>query len=143
MNNYIKIGIAGAIGYGAYKLYKIYQLSENITYTPVGFKYNAGTIEVKMRLNNPINQSLKMRGIDGKLYTAKSVIGTFRSGPFEINEGTSYFTLSFKANVLSLGTELITALIFKTIPTISMDLIKKTQFMSTKETIELNPQKLD
>jgi len=143
VNNYIKIGIASALGYGAYKLYKIYQLSENITYTPVGFKYNAGTIEVKMRLDNPINQSLKMRGIDGKIYTSRGVIGTFNSGPFEINEGISYFTLAFKTNVVSLSTELITALIFKTLPEMTMDLIKKTPFLSTKETIVLNPQKLD
>lgn len=143
MNNYIKIGIAGALGYGAYKLYKIYRLSEEITYTPVGFKYNAGTIEVKMRLDNPVSQSLKMRGIDGKLYTANNVIGTFTSGPFQITEGVSYFTLAFKTNVISLSAELITALIFKTIPTMTMDIVKKTPFISTKETIVLNPQKLD
>jgi hypothetical protein len=143
VNNYIKIGIAGALGYGAYKLYKIYRLSEEITYTPVGFKYNAGTIEVKMRLDNPVSQSLKMRGIDGKLYTANNVIGTFTSGPFQITEGVSYFTLAFKTNVISLSAELITALIFKTIPTMTMDIVKKTPFISTKETIVLNPQKLD
>jgi hypothetical protein len=143
VNNYIKIGIAGALGYGAYKLYKLYRLSEEITYTPVGFKYNAGTVEVKMKLDNPIEQSLQMRGIDGKLYTANNIIGTFSSGPFEIKEGTSFFTLAFKANVVNLSAELITALIFKTIPTMTMDLVKKTSFANMKETFVLNPQKLD
>jgi hypothetical protein len=143
VNNYIKIAIGGALGYGAYKLYKIYQLSEQITYTPVGFNYVGGNIEIKMRLDNPVNQSLKMRGIDGRIYTSDTVLGTFTSEPFEIKEGISYFTLKFKVDFLRLSAQLLQALTFKTIPTITMDIIKKTPFMSTKETIELNPQKLD
>ncbi len=142
MNTYLKIAIGGALGYAGYKIYKLYQLSEQISYTPVGFNYVGGNIEVKMRLDNPVSQSLKMRGIDGKIYTGETILGTFTSDPFEIKEGISYFTLKFKVNVLNLSTNLIQSLIFKTVPVITMDLIKKTPFARMKETFDLNPAKL-
>lgn len=143
MNKNIKIGIGLAVAYGGYKLYQLYQLGEKITYTPVGFNYVNGNIEVKMRLDNPVATSLKMRGIDGKLYTGNTILGTFTSDPFIIEEGISYFTLKFKINALETSAQLITALIFKTIPTITMDLVKKIPFISLKETFDLNPAKLD
>lgn len=142
MNNYIKIAIGGALGYAGYKLYKLYQLSEQITYTPVGFNYVGGNIEIKMRLNNPINQTLKMRGIDGKIYTGDTILGTFTSDPFEIKEGISYFTLKFKVDFLRLSAQLLQSLTFKTIPVITMDIIKKTPFARMKETFDLNPAKM-
>lgn len=142
MNNIIKIAIGGAVGYSAYKLYKLYKLSEKIIYTPVGFNYVGGNIEIKMRLNNPINQSLKMKGIDGKIYTGNTILGTFTSDPFEIKEGISYFTLKFKVDFVSLSAQLINSLIFKTVPVITMDIIKKTSFARIKETFDLNPAKL-
>ena len=142
MNTTFKIAIAGAVGYAAYKLYNLYQLGEKIIYTPVGFNYNKGNIEVKMQLDNPVNQSLKMKGIDGKIYTADKILGTFTSAPFEIKQGISYFTLVFKVDVVIVSSQIIQALIFKTIPTITMDIIKKTPFANLKETFNLNPAKL-
>ena len=142
MNTNIKIAIGLGLAYGGYKLYQLYQLGEQITYTPVGFNYTNGNIEVKMRLDNPINTSLKMRGVDGKLYTGDKILGTFTSAPFIISEGVSYFTLVFKVNLLETSAQLLQALIFKTIPTITMDLVKKIPFISIKETFDLNPAKL-
>jgi hypothetical protein len=142
VNNIIKISLGAAGGYAIYKLYKLYQLGEKITYTPVGFNYTKGNIEVKMRLDNPINTSLKMRGVDGKLYTGSTILGTFSSAPFLISEGVSYFTLVFKVDAINAGTQLLQALIFKTIPTITMDIIKKIPFISLTETFDLNPAKL-
>jgi len=142
VNTNIKIAIGLGLAYGGYKLYKIYQLGEEITYTPVAFNYTMGNIEVKMRLDNPINTSLKMRGVDGKLYTGSTILGTFSSKPFEISEGVSYFTLVFKVDAINSSAQLLTALIFKTIPVITMDIIKKIPFISIKETFDLNPAKL-
>jgi hypothetical protein len=143
VNTNIKIAIGLGLAYGGYKLYQLYQLGEQITYTPVAFNYTMGNIEVKMRLDNPINTSLKMRGVDGKLYTGSTILGTFSSKPFEISEGVSYFTLVFKVDAINTSAQLLTALIFKTIPVITMDIIKKIPFISIKETFDLNPAKLD
>jgi hypothetical protein len=84
-----------------------------------------------------------MRGVDGKLYTGSTILGTFSSGPFIIQEGISYFTLVFKVNAIQSSAQLLTALIFKTIPVITMDIVKKIPFVSIKETFDLNPAKLD
>lgn len=139
MNNALKIGLAAVAGYGIYKAYQLYKLSTDVTYEPVGFDYANGSINVKMKLDNPANISLKMRSIDGKIYSkdSKNVIGTFTSGPFTINKGVSFFTLSFKINLLNAGSELITYLVNKNIPTLTMTLVKKLQFMSTSETFDL------
>lgn len=142
MNNAIKITLGAAGAYAIYKLYQLYQLGEQITYTPVGFNYSNGNIEVKMRLDNPIATSLKMRGVDGKLYTGSTILGTFSSAPFEIKEGVSYFTLVFKVDAINTSAQLLTALIFKTIPTITMQIVKKIPYISIKETFDLNPAKL-
>ena len=125
-----------------YKLYQLYKLGEEITYTPVGFNYVNGNIEVKMKLDNPVATSLKMRGVDGKLYTGSTILGTFSSAPFEIKEGVSYFTLVFKVDAINTSAQLITALIFKTIPVLTMEIIKKIPYISIKETFDLNPAKL-
>ena len=142
MNTNIKIAIGLGLAYGGNKLYQLYKLGEEITYTPVGFNYVNGNIEVKMKLDNPIATSLKMRGVDGKLYTGSTILGTFSSAPFEIKEGVSYFTLVFKVDAINTSAQLITALIFKTIPVLTMEIIKKIPYISIKETFDLNPAKL-
>ena len=143
MNNALKVGLIAVTGYGIYKVYQLYKLSTDVTYEPVGFDYSNGTINVKMKLTNPADISLNMRGIDGKIFEkdSNSVIGTFKSGPFVINKGVSFFTLSFKVDVLNAGTQLITYLINKNIPTLTMKLTKKLQFMSTSETYDLTNTK--
>ena len=143
MNNGLKIGLALIGGYGIYKAYQLYKLSNEITYEPVGFDYANGAIQVKMKLNNPADISLNMRGIDGKIFAkdTNETIGTFKSGPFTINKGVSFFTLSFKVDALSAGSQLITFLINKNIPTLTMTLTKRLQFGSTSETYDLTNTK--
>lgn len=136
------IGSGLVLGFVGYKLYKLYQLSQYITYTPVGLDYSNGEILVKMKLDNPINTSLKMRGIIGKIQTkAGNIIATYKSGAFTINEGVSYFTLRFKVNLLNAGTELITSLINKTSPALDMVITKQLPFgMSQTDVITIEPK---
>ena len=72
----------------AYRLYKLYELGENVIYKPVGIKFIRGgsindfVVRIKMELLNPTNTSVKMRGIDGRLIVNNQVIGSFASIPF-------------------------------------------------------------
>ena len=123
----IGLGVVG--GFIGYKLYKVYQLSQYITYTPVGFDYKNGNVVVKMKIDNPVNTTLPMRGIIGKIQTKEgNIIATYKAPPFTIEEGVSYFNLNFKVNLLNAGTELITALINKTFPALDMVLTKQLPF---------------
>ena len=57
----------------AYRLYKLYELGNNIIYKPVGVSFKRGAtindfvIRVKMEILNPANTIVKLRGIDGQL----------------------------------------------------------------------------
>jgi hypothetical protein len=125
----IIIGSSIVLGLVGYKLYKLYQLSNYITYTPVAIDYKNGFIVVRMKIDNPIDTTLAMRGVVGKIQTkAGNIIATYKAPPFKINKGVSYFTLNFKVNVLGAGTELITALINKTSPALDMVLTKQLPF---------------
>lgn len=141
-NILIYTGLAG-LGYIGYRLYKLYQLSTYITYTPVGFDYKNGAIVVKMKIYNPINTTLNMRGILGKIQTkAGDIIATYKAPAFKINEGVSYFDLSFKVNILNAGTEFITALVNKTSPALDMVLTKQLPFgMSQTDVITIESKK--
>ena len=100
LKNILQIGGA----FVAYRMYKLYELGENVIYKPVGIKFIRGgsindfIIRIKMELLNPTNTRVKMRGIDGKLLVNNQVIGSFASIPFEIKGGISYFDLDFQIN---------------------------------------------
>ncbi len=129
----VLIGLGFVGGFVGYKLFKLYQLSQYITYTPVGLDYKNGNIVVKMKLENPVNTTLNMRGIIGKIQTkGGNIIATYKTPAFTIKEGVSYFDLNFKVNVLNAGTELITALINKTSPALDMVLTKQLPFGMTQ-----------
>mgnify|MGYP006295734805 CR=1 FL=1 len=135
MKTSTKVLIALGVGAGliGYKLYKLYQLSNYITYTPVGFDYKNGLIVVKMKIDNPVDTTLSMRGVIGKIQTKQgNIIATYKAPAFVIKKGVSYFTLNFKVNVLNAGTELITALINKTFPALDMTLTKQLPFGFTQ-----------
>ena len=140
-NILIYTGLAG-LGYIGYRLYKLYQLSQYITYTPVGFDYKNGDIVVKMKIDNPINTTLNMRGLVGKIQTkAGNIIATFKAPAFKINEGVSYFELNFKVNLYNAGRDLISALINKTTPPLDMTLVKQLPFgMSQTDVVTIEPK---
>ena len=140
----VLIGSGFVLGFVGYKLYKLYELSNYISYTPIGFNYSNGMIQIKMKIDNPTNTSLKMRGIIGKIETtSNNIIATYKAPAFTITSGVSYFTLNFKVNVLNAGTELITALINKTTPALNMVLTKQLPFgFNQTDIITIQPKSL-
>ena len=127
LKNILQIGGA----FVAYRMYKLYELGENVIYKPVGIKFIRGgsindfIIRIKMELLNPTNTRVKMRGIDGRLLVNNQVIGSFASIPFEIKGGISYFDLDFQINAQNTGVTLVQALLKKTLPVFVVDTCSK------------------
>jgi len=125
MNAGVKIALAAAASFGLYKLYQLYRMSELIKYTPVDFKYSDGAINVKMRLDNPTNTRLSMKGLKGYIQTADgNIIATYGSGPFEINSGQSFFTIAFKISNVNAIMETLNTLLVKGTPDFKVVLTK-------------------
>ncbi len=141
MDKRLKIGGA----FVAYRMYKLYELGENVIYKPVGIKFIRGgsindfIVRIKMELLNPTNTRVKMRGIDGKLLVNNQVIGSFASIPFEIKGGISYFDLDFQINAQNTGVTLVQALLKKTLPVFVVDMNKRMLFFSINEKFAINP----
>jgi hypothetical protein len=141
LKNILQIGGA----FVAYRMYKLYELGENVIYKPVGIKFIRGgsindfIIRIKMELLNPTNTRVKMRGIDGKLLVNNQVIGSFASIPFEIKGGISYFDLDFQINAQNTGVTLIQSLLKKTLPVFVVDMNKRMLFFSINEKFAINP----
>lgn len=129
----------------AYRMYKLYELGENVIYKPVGIKFIRGgsindfIVRIKMELLNPTNTSVKMRGVDGRLIVNNQVIGSFASIPFTIKGGISYFDLDFKIDAQNVGINLIQALLKKTLPVFIVDMNKRLLFFSINEKFAINP----
>ena len=129
----------------AYRMYKLYELGENVIYKPVGIKFIRGgsindfIVRIKMELLNPTNTRVKMRGVDGKLIVNNQVIGSFASIPFTIKGGLSYFDLDFKIDAQNVGINLIQALLKKTLPVFIVDMNKRLLFFSINEKFAINP----
>lgn len=129
----------------AYRMYKLYELGENVIYKPVGIKFIRGgsvndfIIRIKMELLNPTNTRVKMRGIDGKLLVNNQVIGSFASIPFEIKGGISYFDLDFQINAQNAGVTLVQSLLKKNLPVFVVDMNKRMLFFSINEKFAINP----
>ena len=141
LKNILQIGGA----FVAYRMYKLYELGENVIYKPVGIKFIRGgsindfIVRIKMELLNPTNTRVKMRGIDGKLLVNNQVIGSFASIPFEIKGGISYFDLDFQINAQNTGVTLIQSLLKKTLPVFVVDMNKRMLFFSINEKFAINP----
>jgi hypothetical protein len=141
LKNILQIGGA----FVAYRMYKLYELGENVIYKPVGIKFIRGgsindfIVRIKMELLNPTNTRVKMRGIDGKLLVNNQVIGSFASIPFEIKGGISYFDLDFQINAQNTGVTLVQALLKKTLPVFVVDMNKRMLFFSINEKFAINP----
>ena len=141
LKNILQLGGA----FVAYRMYKLYELGENVIYKPVGIKFIRGgsindfVVRIKMELLNPTNTSVKMRGIDGRLIVNNQVIGSFASIPFTIKGGISYFDLDFKINAQNTGVNLVQALLKKTLPVFVVDMNKRLLFFSINEKFAINP----
>ena len=141
LKNILQIGGA----FVAYRMYKLYELGENVIYKPVGIKFIRGgsindfIIRIKMELLNPTNTRVKMRGIDGRLLVNNQVIGSFASIPFEIKGGISYFNLDFQINAQNTGVTLVQSLLKKTLPVFVVDINKRMLFFSINEKFAINP----
>ncbi len=141
LKNILQIGGA----FVAYRMYKLYELGENVIYKPVGIKFIRGgsindfIVRIKMELLNPTNTRVKMRGIDGKLLVNNQVIGSFASIPFEIKGGISYFDLDFQINAQNTGVTLVQALLKKTLLVFVVDMNKRMLFFSINEKFAINP----
>lgn len=141
LKNVLQLGGA----FVAYRMYKLYELGENVIYKPVGIKFIRGgsindfIIRIKMELLNPTNTRVKMRGIDGKLLVNNQVIGSFASIPFEIKAGLSYFDLDFQVNARNVGVQLVQALVKKTLPMFFVNINKRMLFFSINEKFVINP----
>lgn len=127
-----------------YRLYKLYQLGEQVTYTPVGVSFVRGStlidsaIRVKFKLDNPTNASVKMKGVDGTISAGSNVVGTFASKPFSINAGENYFDMDFKVLPNSAGLIFAESLASKKAPVFKVTLNKRLNFITTTETFDLN-----
>ena len=141
LKNILQIGGA----FVAYRMYKLYELGENVIYKPVGIKFIRGgsindfIIRIKMELLNPTNTRVKMRGIDGRLLVNNQVIGSFASIPFEIKGGISYFDLDFQINAQNTGVTIVQSLLKKTLPVFVVDMNKRMLFFSINEKFAINP----
>lgn len=143
MNKNLKIGLLLGAGFAAYKLYNIYQLGEKIEYTPVDFNYSNSKIYLKMRLDNPVNATLKMRGVDGTIALEDGrILSSFTSEPFIINQGVSYFTLIFDIDPIKAGVEILKMLISFNTPKMIVTMKKKIPFITITETFVIDPAKL-
>jgi hypothetical protein len=133
----------------AYRLYKLYELGENVIYKPVGISFTRGAtindfiIRIKMELLNPTNTTLNMKGVDGKLIVQNQVIGSFASTPFVIKGGLNYFFMDFKIDPNTIGVNLIQSLLKKTLPLFVVEINKRLNFFSIKERFALNPNNVD
>lgn len=141
LKNILQLGGA----FVAYRMYKLYELGENVIYKPVGIKFIRGgsvndfIIRIKMELLNPTNTRVKMRGIDGRLLVNNQVIGSFASIPFEIKGGISYFDLDFQINAQNAGVTLVQSLLKKNLPVFVVDMNKRMLFFSINEKFAINP----
>ena len=145
----LKTILAWGGAFVAYRLYKLYELGENIIYKPVGVSFTRGksindfVVRVKMELLNPTKTTLPMRGIDGKLKIKDQVVGTFTSAPFTIAAGISYFYLDFKIVPDTTGVQIITALLKKQVPVFIVDMNKRLPYFSITEVFAINPNTIE
>lgn len=139
--SYLLIG--GGI-YVAYYLYKLYQLGEKVTYTPIGVNFVRGkgiadsVLRVRMKLDNPTDGSVNMKSVDGTISVGADVVGVFASKPFTIKQGENFFDLDFKILPNSAGTIFLQSVANKKAPVFKVTLNKRTQFITTSETFDLN-----
>lgn len=140
MNRNLKLALFVGIGYGAYKLYQLYKLSESVVYKPLGIKFFRGAgvndfaVIVNMQIFNPTNGELKMRDVGGTLAIDGNVISTFSSGDFLIKKGLTDFPLTFKISSFSAITAIATSALKKKPIRLDVTLNKNIGLVTSRET---------
>lgn len=144
----LTLAVIGGLGYVGYRLFKINELANMISYKPSGVpklvKKGSGFVLVQpMVLDNPTRTSLKMKGVDGVLRQGAKVLGTFSSGPFEIKSGRNYFNLEFTLDGLATFTAIAQAIASGKGLSLDVDLNKRTAALITqRSTFTINTKDL-
>jgi len=129
----------------AYRLYKLYEVSENVIYKPVAMRFKRGktlndmVLAVKLEIMNPQNTIVYLRGIDGELYSGGALIGYFNSGKAQINPGLSYMWVDFRVTPQVVA-GLISAIVAKKVPVFTVKMTTKLPFFSVTDTFAINPE---
>ena len=110
----VKLGLLIGVGFLARKLYEIYKVGEEVTYSPTGVKFkknalNSYSIIVGVQLYNPTSGEVNMKNVTGTLAVNGSIISTFSSGSFKILRGMSNFDLVFNVSSVAAITAITTA----------------------------------
>ena len=140
MNKNLKYLLFVGLGFGAYKLYQLYKLSDSIVYKPLGIKFYRGkglndfAVQVVMQIFNPANTELKMKDVGGTLAIDGNVISTYSSGEFVIKKGLTEFPLTFKISSLSAITAIATSALRKKPIRLDVTLNKNLGLVSSRET---------
>lgn len=141
----VKNGLLWLGAFTLYRLYRLYEVGQSISYKPVGVSFvrngtlNDFVVRVKIELMNPQNTVVKTNGIEGKLLIKGQPIGYFSSQPFDINAGITYFDLDFRVDAKNIGVQLIQAISKKQVPELFVEMKVKLPFFSTIETFSVNP----
>lgn len=129
----------------AYRLYRLYEAGNQITYVPVDVKFlrSGGSFQivVTMEVNNPTRTTVNLRGLRGLLNIAGNNISTFSSGPAQIKPGTVKIHLTFDVDNVNFVTELVKAISSKKWPTINVRLTKMLPLFSVTEDFAIDTAK--
>lgn len=98
-------------------------------------------VRVKMKLTNPTGTSLEMKGVDGTLSVNNTVISSFTSPAFTINNGDNFFTIDFKLEPSNVSEIIVNQLASNSKPLLIVTLRKHLSWLTTTERFALNPNK--
>lgn len=144
----LTLAILGGVGFVGYRLFKINELANMISYKPSGIpkliRKGSGFVLVQpMTIDNPTNTTLKMKSVDGVLRQGAKVLGTFSSGPFVIKTGRTSFNLEFTLDGLATFTAIAQAVASGKGLTLDVDLNKRTAALITqRSTMRINTKDL-
>jgi LEA14-like dessication related protein len=127
---------------GAYRLYKLYEAGNQITYVPVDVRFlrSGGSFQVvvTLQMNNPTRTTINLRGLRGILNIGGNNVSTFSSGPGRIPPGDSKIHLTFDIDNLNLITQLVTLITTKKWPTLNVRLNTLLPLFSVSEDFSID-----
>lgn len=130
---------------GAFRLYKLYEAGNMITYVPVDVKFlrSGGSFQVvvTMEVNNPTRTTVNLRGLRGLLNIGGTNVSTFSSGPAKIKPGTVKIHLTFDIDNMGFVALLAKSISSKQWPTINVRLTKLLPLFSVTEDFSIDTSK--